>query len=163
MLTCPLFLAIKSELKRADCISWKVCIPRADSLNDPLLVRSKDWRRFVYAAQLVCVLQCHHLLLLHAYVTCTREWCMRFVFMHTVFSISKSTRALCHSKHPSPIDLTTSWESQTHKYTDTDRGTHWRRSCSLPTWQEMRTFKPKKYINLESSKVNKHLLKSRTK
>lgn len=139
------FLAIKSELKRAYYISREVCIPKADSLNYPLLLRSEHWGRFVYVVQLVCVVQSHQLLLLHAHATCKREWCMRFVFMHTVFSTSKLP-GLCAIANT----LFSYWLnhklriSHTHKYADTVRGTHWKRSCSLPTWQEMRTLKPQK-------------------
>lgn len=91
MLTCPSAWQSNQSWKREDYISMEVCIPRADSLNYLLLVRSEHWGRFVYVVQLVCVLQCHQLLLSHAHATCTREWCMRFVFMHTVFSISEQS------------------------------------------------------------------------
>lgn len=50
--------------------------------------------------------------------------------------------AWCHSKHPSLIDPTTSWESLTLKYTDIVGGENRKRSRSLP-WQEMRTLQPR--------------------
>lgn len=49
--------------------------------------------------------------------------------------------------------------SLTHTYAQNWAVRQSKRSCSLPTWQEMRTLKPKKYINLGSIKANKHLLK----
>lgn len=99
------------------------------------------WSRCGCALQLVT--QCHRLLLYRAHATCTRERRMRFAYVRAVFYL-RVVRAPCHGKHPSPIDLTTSWESLIQKYADTVRGAHWKRSCSPPTWQEMRTLKPPK-------------------
>lgn len=81
----------RQSCKRPDCVSWEVCIPPADSLNYPVLVRSQHGGRFVYGAQSAHVIQCHRLLLLHAHAIHPGERCMRFVFMHSVFSISKSS------------------------------------------------------------------------
>lgn len=50
--------------------------------------------------------------------------------------------AWCHSKHPSLIDPTTSWESLILKYTDIVRGENRKRSPSPPR-QEMRTLQPR--------------------
>lgn len=155
------FLAIKSELKRADYNSWEVRIPKADSLNYPLLVRSEHWSRFVYVVQLVCVIQSYQLLLLHAHATCKREWCMRFVFMHTVFSTSKLP-GLCAIANT----LFSYWLNHklriSHTHTNTQILSEEHIERDLVLFQHDRKWElsnPKKYINLEPLKANKHLLK----
>lgn len=105
------------------------------------------WSRCVYALQLVTVSLQLVTVSLASTLSCTcylyEERCMRFAIVCSVFYL-QVVRASCHGKHPSSIDLTTSWESLIQKYADTVRGAHWKRSCSPPTWQEMRTLKPPK-------------------
>lgn len=74
----------------------------------------------------------------YLYESAMPEICLhaRSVFYHL------GVWASCHSKHPSLIDPTTSWESLTLKYTDIVRGENRKRSRS-PPWQEMRTLQPR--------------------
>lgn len=104
--------------------SWKeqIIFPgrfafQTQTVNDPPLVRSENWSTICLCSEACMCLTVSSASPLactcYQYKRVMHEICAhacRVFYLQDVW-------ALCHSKHPSPIDLTTSWESLTHTNT----------------------------------------------